>query len=65
MNDGERNAKEATGYTGCHRETIYRKVRKKEIPHWHIGHEIRFSKTSIDEWIKKQKVLSISREIKA
>lgn len=33
------------------KETIYRLARKDEIPHFHIGKLLRFSKDQIEDWL--------------
>lgn len=57
MNAGERmTAKEAAQYLGCTPYTIYKLARNKEVPHWHIGRSVRFSKSTLDQWIKNQEL---------
>ncbi|MFX3616264.1 MAG: helix-turn-helix domain-containing protein [Sporolactobacillus sp.] len=53
-------AQEAAEYIGCHRETIYKMARRKEIPHWHIGRNVCFSKASLDKWKQDQELESIA-----
>lgn len=60
LHDSERmTAQEAADYIGCHKETIYRMARRGEIPHWRIGRNVRFSKTSLDEWKERQELQSV------
>ncbi|MCO7177049.1 helix-turn-helix domain-containing protein [Sporolactobacillus kofuensis] len=60
MHDSERmTAQEAADYIGCHKETIYRMARRGEIPHWRIGRNVRFSKSSLDEWKEHQELQSV------
>lgn len=46
-------------YLGVTRETVYRMVRKNEIPHFKIRSRIFFSKETIDAWIRKQEQQAI------
>ncbi|KIL73728.1 helix-turn-helix domain-containing protein [Bacillus badius] len=46
-------------YLGVTRETIYRMVRKNEIPHFKIRSRIFFSKETIDAWIRDQEQQAI------
>ncbi|WP_028983295.1 helix-turn-helix domain-containing protein [Sporolactobacillus terrae] len=61
MHDEERmTAQEAADYIGCAKYTIYKLARQKEIPHWRIGRNVRFSKSSIDKWKHDQEMESIA-----
>ncbi|PKR79210.1 DNA-binding protein [Halalkalibacillus sediminis] len=51
---GQMTAKQTAEYLGVHLDTIYRMVRRKEIPHYKIRTRIFFSQSTIDEWIKDQ-----------
>lgn len=53
-------AQEAADYIGCHRETIYKLARRKEIPCWHIGRNVCFSQSSLDKWKDDQEMESIA-----
>ncbi|KIL71910.1 helix-turn-helix domain-containing protein [Bacillus badius] len=46
-------------YLGVTRETIYRMVRKNEIPHFKIRSRIFFSKETIEAWIRDQEQQAI------
>ena len=43
--------KEAAKYLGLHRITIYRLIKKCELPGFKIGGQWRFKKDLLDEWI--------------
>jgi len=38
-------------YLHCNRHTLYRLLKRKEIPAFKIGSDWRFSRSAIDEWI--------------
>jgi excisionase family DNA binding protein len=42
--------KEVSEYLRVHRSTVYRLLRKHELPAFKIGSEWRFSISAIDEW---------------
>jgi excisionase family DNA binding protein len=46
--------KEVSGYLRCHPSTIYRFVERGEIPHFRLGSDIRFLRSSIDRWIENR-----------
>jgi excisionase family DNA binding protein len=46
------NIDELSIYLGIKKSTLYSQVEKKEIPHYRIGHLLRFRKTIIDSWIE-------------
>jgi excisionase family DNA binding protein len=45
---------EVAAYLKIHPMTIYRLVRRKEMPCFRVGSELRFTKVDIDEWIKER-----------
>ncbi|KZN99389.1 helix-turn-helix domain-containing protein [Pseudobacillus badius] len=51
--------KQMADYLGVTRETIYRMVRKNEIPHFKIRSRIFFSKETIEAWIRDQEQQAI------
>jgi len=44
--------REAARYLGLHLVTIYRLIKKGELPGFKIGGQWRFKKDLLDEWIK-------------
>lgn len=52
--------KEAAEYLGVSRDSIYKMVREKQIPHFRIRSTILFSQKAIDDWIKEQEENSVS-----
>jgi excisionase family DNA binding protein len=40
-------------YLCCHQSTIYRMLKRKEIPAFKIGSDWRFSRTAIEQWMRK------------
>lgn len=46
--------KEAAKYLGFHLVTIYRLLKKKEIPATKIGGQWRFKKDVLDAWLSKR-----------
>jgi len=46
--------KEAASYLGLHLITVYRLIKKKELPGFKIGGQWRFKKDLLDEWISKK-----------
>ena len=47
--------KEAAKYLGFHLVTIYRLLKKQEIPATKIGGQWRFKKETIDAWLESSK----------
>lgn len=47
-------AEELADYLRLHPSTIYRLVRKKQIPGFKVGSDWRFSQRAIDEWSQGQ-----------
>jgi len=47
--------KEAARYLGLHLVTIYRLIKKGQLPGFKIGGQWRFKKDLLDEWIKRFK----------
>ena len=45
--------KEAAKYLGLHVVTVYRLIKKGELPCFRIGGQWRFKKDLLDEWIEK------------
>jgi excisionase family DNA binding protein len=43
--------KELAAYLRCHQSTIYRLVRRGEIPHFMLGSDFRFERSAIERWI--------------
>ncbi|MFH1411343.1 MAG: helix-turn-helix domain-containing protein [Candidatus Omnitrophota bacterium] len=41
-------------YLKVSRHTIYKYTQNKKMPSFKVGKELRFRKSSIDEWINKQ-----------
>ncbi|WP_277680027.1 helix-turn-helix domain-containing protein [Gracilibacillus dipsosauri] len=57
-------AQQTADYLGVCLDTVYRMARKKEIPHYKIRRRVYFSKTAIDDWIKKQEQVNYKNETK-
>jgi excisionase family DNA binding protein len=45
---------ELARYLRVHPSTIYRHLKRGEIPAWKIGSDWRFTKARIDEWVLKE-----------
>lgn len=43
-------------YLRCHPSTIYRLLKRKEIPAFKIGSDWRFQKSVIENWLKKSTI---------
>jgi excisionase family DNA binding protein len=43
-------------YLCCHQSTIYRMVKRRQIPAFKIGTDWRFSKAAIEQWVWKSMV---------
>ncbi len=58
MDKGERTqimtAKEAAKYLGLHLVTVYRLIKKGELPSCRVGGQWRFKKDLLDEWIARK-----------
>ena len=53
-------AVELSDYLRITRSTLYRLLKAKKIPSFRIGSEHRFSRRSIDEWLRAQEAKSTS-----
>jgi excisionase family DNA binding protein len=38
----------------CHRTSLYRLLKLNQIPHFRLGTDYRFRRSSIDAWMNKQ-----------
>lgn len=47
-------AEEVADYLQVHKDTIYKMVRQKQIPHFRVRRKIFFSMEAIDAWIHEQ-----------
>jgi excisionase family DNA binding protein len=47
-------ALELADYLRCHQSTIYRMVRRRELPAFRVGSDWRFEKKAIDAWLTSQ-----------
>jgi excisionase family DNA binding protein len=47
------------GYLRCHPSTIYRLLKRGQIPAFKIGSDWRFQKAVIERWLKKSTIDSI------
>jgi excisionase family DNA binding protein len=45
---------EVAEYLGCHYSTVYRLIKSKDIPVFHLGTSWRFRRAEIDRWIAKR-----------
>jgi len=50
------NVEEVASYLLVGKKTIYRLLKRDEIPATKVGHQWRFNKSSIDEWLKQKPV---------
>ena len=46
--------RDLANYLRCHTSTVYRLVKKGDIPHFRIGSDIRFRRVAIKNWLDKQ-----------
>lgn len=46
--------KQVAEYLKCHTSTMYRLVKQGGVPHFRLGGDIRFQKSTIDNWIKNK-----------
>lgn len=37
----------------CHRSTIYRLIKRGEIPCWQLGSDWRFNREAIEDWMRR------------
>jgi excisionase family DNA binding protein len=44
------DALDVCDYLHIHRSTLYRLIRRSEIPYFRIGSDYRFNREEIDEW---------------
>jgi excisionase family DNA binding protein len=59
------NVDELSEYLGIKKSSLYSKVERKEIPHYKIGHLVRFKKSDIDLWMEKSKVETLDPQERA
>jgi excisionase family DNA binding protein len=52
-------------YLAIKEKTLYAKVAAGLIPHFKIGHLVRFRKSDIDDWMESQKVIPVDYARKA
>jgi len=50
MDDRVMTAKDVAAYLKVHYSTIYRLIKRHQLPAFHIGGEWRFNREHIDEW---------------
>jgi len=43
-------------YLRCHESTVYRLLKRREIPAFKLGSDWRFLKTAIEQWVRKSTV---------
>jgi excisionase family DNA binding protein len=48
------DAPEVCDYLSIHRSTLYRLIKRGEIPYFRIGSDYRFNREAIDEWMKRK-----------
>ena len=53
--------RELSDYLHCHPSTIYRMLRRNQIPAFHVGSDWRFNIEAIDHWILGQQYLIARR----
>jgi excisionase family DNA binding protein len=46
------DAPEVCGYLHIHRSTLYRLIKRSEIPFFKIGSDYRFNREEIDAWMR-------------
>ena len=46
--------KQVAEYLKCHTGTLYRLVKHGGVPHFRLGSDIRFQKSTIDNWIRNK-----------
>jgi excisionase family DNA binding protein len=46
--------REVSSYLHVHPSTIYRLLKRNQIPAFHVGSDLRFNIESIDHWILQQ-----------
>jgi excisionase family DNA binding protein len=46
--------KQVAEYLKCHTSTVYRLVKHGGVPHFRLGSDFRFQKSTIDNWIKNK-----------
>jgi len=58
------NIRELAEYLSISKSSLYSKVSQRELPHYKIGHTVRFKKSEIDEWLqtKKQHPLNVQNK---
>ncbi len=53
---------EVTSYLRVHRSTIYRLLRKKQLPAFKVARDWRFCREALDEWIAKRTTAQMAND---
>ncbi len=54
------NIDELSDYVKIKKSSLYSKVARREIPHYKIGHLLRFKRSEIDLWVEESKVETLN-----
>ena len=55
------NSREASGYLGVSRDSLYKYALEKKIPAFKIGNRWKFKKASLDRWMEEKSSTNKSR----
>jgi len=44
---------EVASYLRCHESTLYRLIKRKQIPYFKLGSDYRFERAAIEAWVKR------------
>jgi len=55
------NTEQLAGYLGLSKTSIYRLISRRQIPFYKLGHNVRFKKADVLEYLERNCIRSISR----
>ncbi|WP_042361045.1 helix-turn-helix domain-containing protein [Geomicrobium sp. JCM 19055] len=59
MNKRTWDAQQVADYLGVHKDSVYKMVRKEEIPHFRVLSRIFFLEEEIEAWIMNQSTMRV------
>lgn len=62
MQENLLTTKQVAQYLRVDKFTVYRLVTKKKIPAFKVGHQWRFERRLLEEWLKRNSNVSLSRK---
>lgn len=57
MDERVMTVEEVAAYLHCHKGTIYKLLKERKLPAFRVGSDWRFSRSSVDAWMKQQQAV--------